>query len=526
MLSMALATTAPVRNYSRLGPSLGTPVWRSKAGIEPYRQAAEAKLQIGLLGPFSVALGRQAVLYWPRPPAKRLCELVLISPKGRILKDTACDALFPDLEPPKAALALTKALSLARATISGLGGTRAFLQADRTHIWVDRSALEETDYEAHAKALQRALDAEPGNRRDDLLTLALRSTGTLLEDEPYAPWALRAREHLDWLRQEASLTLARDRANGHGHCDPHSVIKAWEQCYDGDPTCEEAACALMRAYSAQGRPLLVEVTYKRCRTALQGLGLETSPVLNEVHQTAVHTLSSRGTGRTVTRHSNDHCHVTALVAEIVSSPAAHRSVGSDELDYVVEEALSELIAKVAAFGGTATAVSGTGLVALFGAPEAHEDDAERALQAAFTATTNADSETSIVSLRIGVETGRANVGTIGCGQTTHYVAVGEAVATAALLQREAMPASVLVPCGPRRDRGAVRLGPSTGGLHRSRGEGSASVLPPASQATPVAACCPYSQMGPCAPNWPGVRAIGRRRGSHRSDGGARGGHSD
>ena len=40
-----------------------------------------------------------------------------------------------------------------------------------------------------------------------------------------------------------------------------------------------------------------------------------------------------------------------------------------------------MIAEVEGLGGTVTFVSGAGLVALFGAPEAHEDDPERAVRA-------------------------------------------------------------------------------------------------------------------------------------------------
>ena len=42
-----------------------------------------------------------------------------------------------------------------------------------------------------------------------------------------------------------------------------------------------------------------------------------------------------------------------------------------------------MVGHVESFGGTVTAVSGAGLVALYGAPVAHEDDPERALRAAY-----------------------------------------------------------------------------------------------------------------------------------------------
>ena len=107
-----------------------------------------------------------------------------------------------------------------------------------------------------------------------------------------------------------------------------------------------------------------------------------------------------------------------------------------------------MIAEVEALGGTVISVSGRGLEAMFGAPEAHEDDPERALRAAFRALTSAaaaaaaaDGETA---LRIGVETGPAVVGPVGGGAKVEYGAFGDAVSVAAALQSSARPGSVLV----------------------------------------------------------------------------------
>ena len=70
-----------------------------------------------LLGPFCLSLGDKKAT-WARPPAKRLCELVLLSPGGRIFKDAACEALFAGRAPPAAAHELSPALST---SLRGLG---------------------------------------------------------------------------------------------------------------------------------------------------------------------------------------------------------------------------------------------------------------------------------------------------------------------------------------------------------------------------------------------------------------------
>ena len=95
------------------------------------------------------------------------------------------------------------------------------------------------------------------------------------------------------------------------------------------------------------------------------------------------------------------------------------------------------------------------MVALFGAPESHEDDPERALRAALRCISNLNNQGGQLSLRIGVETGEAVVGPLGGSSSAHYGAVGEAVSIAAALHSSAIPASVLV--GPATRRAAEAL---------------------------------------------------------------------
>ena len=125
-----------------------------------------------------------------------------------------------------------------------------------------------------------------------------------------------------------------------------------------------------------------------------------------------------------------------------------------------------VIAEVEGLGGTVTSVSGAGLAAVFGAPEAHEDDPERAVRAgsrmlsAVSAGANADG-TEWLSVRIGVETGPAVVGPLWSGATAGYGAVGEVVEAAAALQSAAKAGSVLVgPATKLATEGVFDWGPT------------------------------------------------------------------
>ena len=158
------------------------------------------------------------------------------------------------------------------------------LEADLTHIWATPDV--EVDAAEHELALRAALAMGPGYERDDLLAATLADDGELLADEPYADWALRPRERLEAVRQEARLALARDRARGAGDSRAEAVLAAWAACAEYDPASEEAAAALVRAYFAAGHRELAVRAYERCRTALGELGLGLSPWLEEVYATA------------------------------------------------------------------------------------------------------------------------------------------------------------------------------------------------------------------------------------------------
>ena len=421
-------------------------------------------LQVNLLGSFSIGVGEKSAGPWSRPNARRLCQLVLLSPGRHISREVACEALFPNLPPPRARRALTTALSLARAALSNLGSPGGdLLHADGARIWANPAIPLRIDLELEEERLRSALGAEPGMERDNQLALAFRGDGAFLEGE-LGDWAVRARERLEWARQEARLALARDRTGGLGRSQPETVVEAWEDCLSHDPTSEEAASALMRVYASQGRRQLVLSTYERCRAGLDDLGLRSSPALQEVYEAtslsaplpsvrAEVAASSPGSLREERRL------VSVLFAEI-SGTAGSPELDPEDLRDEVLEALATLISEVELLGGTVTSVSGAGLAAVLGAPMAHEDDPERAVLAGFRVVSSFTRRRAL-SLRVGIETGYAVVGPIGQGTRAEYGAVGEVVGAAATLQSIARPGSVLVgPATRAATEGIFEWGPT------------------------------------------------------------------
>ncbi len=446
-------------------------------------------VQVTLLGRFGVAAHGRMVSEWPRPSARRLCQLVLVSPGRRVSRDLACEELFPRLEPRAAARALSKALSMARSALAELGPDgAALLSADLLHIWASPDVV--VDAESRSDALRAGLAMSPGQLRDDSLACALADDGELLTDEPYAEWAIRARERYEALCQEARLALARDRSMGAGRAGRDDVLAAWRSCLDHDPACEEAAGALIRAYLAQGRPELAARVFERCRAALEQLGLRISPSLERLYRpirdpgpaiatppretpqpassaTSGFPPTSAASGASVPSAPSGSADspatvgsppqqalpreerrpVSVLFAEVAAPAGLASAVGLEALRELVGGSLAAVITEVEALGGIVTSVSGRGLQAMFGAPQSHEDDPERAVLSAFRALRAASAATVTEGgtlLRIGVESGPAVVGPIGGGAKVEYGAFGDVVSVAAALQSAARPGAVLV----------------------------------------------------------------------------------
>jgi class 3 adenylate cyclase len=117
---------------------------------------------------------------------------------------------------------------------------------------------------------------------------------------------------------------------------------------------------------------------------------------------------------------------TVLFADLVGFTTLSESADPEHIKNLVDRCFERLAVEVTTFGGQVDKVIGDALVALFGAPVAHEDDAERAVRAALRmqerlAEMRSELEMD-VHLRIGVNTGEVLVGALRAGGD--YTAMG------------------------------------------------------------------------------------------------------
>jgi class 3 adenylate cyclase/predicted ATPase len=140
--------------------------------------------------------------------------------------------------------------------------------------------------------------------------------------------------------------------------------------------------------------------------------------------------------------------VTVLFADLVgfTTLAEHRD--PERVKRLIDAAFERLVADVELFGGRVDKLLGDAVVAMFGAPIAHEDDAERAVRAGLQMhdtlrafACDHPAEAGDMMLRVGINTGEVLVGTL---LGTDYTAMGDVVNTAARFQTLAPPGAVLV----------------------------------------------------------------------------------
>jgi class 3 adenylate cyclase len=142
-----------------------------------------------------------------------------------------------------------------------------------------------------------------------------------------------------------------------------------------------------------------------------------------------------------------------MFSDLVGSTALSARMDPEDLREVISAYQKCVAATVQRFGGFVANYMGDGVLVYFGYPRAHEDDAERAVQAGLELIAAVTALKSSVSLhtRIGIATGLVVVGDlIGSGRTLESGIVGETPNLAARLQGIAEPNTVVIAQGTRK----------------------------------------------------------------------------
>jgi class 3 adenylate cyclase len=147
--------------------------------------------------------------------------------------------------------------------------------------------------------------------------------------------------------------------------------------------------------------------------------------------------------------------VTVMFSDLVGSTALSSRMDPEDLREVISAYQKSVAETVQRFGGFVAKYMGDGVLVYFGYPQAHEDDAERAVRAGLDiAAVVAKLETQAnenLKVRIGIATGIVVVGDlVGQGSAQEQVVVGETPNLAARLQTLAEPGNLVIAEATRR----------------------------------------------------------------------------
>ena len=139
--------------------------------------------------------------------------------------------------------------------------------------------------------------------------------------------------------------------------------------------------------------------------------------------------------------------VTVMFSDLVGSTALSARMDPEDLREVISGYQKCVAETVQRFGGFVAKYMGDGVLVYFGYPQAHEDDAERAVRAGLelVAAVGALKTHAFLQTRVGIATGLVVVGDlIGSGVSQEQAIVGETPNLAARLQGVAEPNSVVI----------------------------------------------------------------------------------
>ena len=425
-------------------------------------------MEFRILGPVEALDHERRPLELPRGRPRALLALLLVQGGEAISADRVAEELWGDKLPANPHNAVQVVVSRLRkavggeAVISGAGGYELRLEpgsrdSDRFEelLATGRAELARGDATGAAETLRSALGLWRGPALADV------------RFERFAQAEVARLEELrlacSEARIDADLVLGR-------HAE---VVGELEALVAEHPLSERLRGHLMLALYRSGRQAEALAAYREARrTLVEELGIEPSPELRELEQSILR--QEAGPPPAVPESSSPppralRRRVTCLVSDLAGSAELGELLDPEILRPLLirlHEAMQVVCEK---YGGAVHDSIGDGVIAVFGTPVAHEDDALRAVLAAVEmrsslAELNAELEPAPgveLALRTGLSTGEV----LTPGEHSETLVLGNAGSVAARLEQAAAPGEILLGDATRSLLGeAVRVEPAPGAV--------------------------------------------------------------
>jgi DNA-binding SARP family transcriptional activator len=389
-------------------------------------------MEFRILGPLEVVEdGRPVPL--ERRRLRALLAFLLLNANQLVSSDRVVDEVWGPEPPKTAAASLQNYVSRLR---KALGGEAVLSKAGGYVLRVDPERFDLPRFE---RLTSEAKGADPRERAEKLRAALSLWRGPALGDLAYESFA---RDEVGRLEEErlAALEECIDAELELGRAG--DVVAELEELVQQHPLRERFQAQLMRALYRGGRQADALTAYQAARDVLtEELGLEPGEELRTLQQAILRQDPALATAERAAAGgpSSDRRTVTVLYC----SPADALQLAS-QLDPEAYRALMSRYFKLARdpivrHGGTLETFIGDAVMAIFGTPELHEDDALRATRAAVDI--QAVLRGSGIEVRIGISTGEVHV----VSETAEPLHVsGPPASVAARLEQRASPGDVLV----------------------------------------------------------------------------------
>jgi class 3 adenylate cyclase/tetratricopeptide (TPR) repeat protein len=221
----------------------------------------------------------------------------------------------------------------------------------------------------------------------------------------------------------------------------------------GAKFCEECATPLARACAKCGRPL--SPTAKFCPECAHPTGLSAAPLSAQRFDSPESYTPKHLAEKILTSKSaleGERKQVTVLFADLKGSMELLADRDPEEVRKLLDPVLEHMMEAVHRYEGTVNQVMGDGIMALFGAPLAHEDHAVRACYAALrmqeTLRRYAEGVRRehglTIRIRVGLNSGDVVVRAIGSDLRMDYSAIGQTTHLAARMEQLAEPGTTVM----------------------------------------------------------------------------------
>jgi class 3 adenylate cyclase/predicted ATPase len=159
------------------------------------------------------------------------------------------------------------------------------------------------------------------------------------------------------------------------------------------------------------------------------------------------------------RHEAERRQLTVMFVDLVGSTELSERLDPEDMREVIRGYQNTVAGEIGRFEGHVAKFMGDGVLAYFGWPRAHEDEAERAVRAGLAITravsSLSDPDDEPLAARVGIATGLVVVGDlVGEGAAQEQAVVGDTPNLAARLQGVAQPGQVVIAGATRRLLGA------------------------------------------------------------------------